>query len=295
MNSIIEKKLKFNENLLFASQSTDLEGAKKEWFRLETFSFASKCLQCICKRPVMNAHYMYNIYNQKVIVCGAVCSTKCNFTTSYLPNEILRKTLTTLIKPNINKSEEIDMDSYIALVKSSLLSQLELEYETIMKEHQYSGYCIGKLVNLSGTILELEKYNYKCFDNIKIQIKKQINNLLKERKKEKEINLLKSILKEWHKISQNKMCKYVESLKEIVNFGKYKNKTYGELCIDTNYAIFMIKKLNETKEEFQKQNIMNIESILKNRKYKQINRLITSNVNGIIYKNYNVIKSIKSL
>jgi hypothetical protein len=288
--------LKFNENLLKCSHSDNLESAKHEFYRLEEFSFHKKALQCLCGRLVKHVNYMYNIHNKNVVVCGCVCYRKCNIKDQFIKCEILSKTLKKVLKRVLKKSKkyekspEINMDEYLSLVKSSLLSALAAKLESIITDTLYASYRIVKLSQLLTEINTLGNYGYNYFNDVVLQIDQHIIDLSDEIRKEKLMMKVKNIFQEWHKLANNKMFDYVELLKQSVSFGKYKNKTYGELCNDFTYCDYLSSIITETKEKFQKENIFKIIPIVKDiNKYKNIERLMIKNDDVVTYKKYEYI------
>jgi hypothetical protein len=293
MNKIKEKNTQFNNNLINFSHSNDLSNAKNEWFLIECFSEIEKTTQCICSRKIKHLNYMYNFYNQKVIICGSECLKKCGILKITVQNKILQKVLKGALnqyKEKYDKSPEINAEIYLKMVKDTLFTTIEIKRNSIMAETDYIVYRIEKLQNLFCNINELENSGYKNLNETKCQITKHIKDLFDEIKQERIMKRVKRIFLKWHKLANNKMFEYVELIKSNVTFGQYENKTYGELCLDLDYCIWINNERKETKIQSQKNNIKKIQTIVNSSKYEILKTLMIKTNNIIEYKSYNYIQ-----
>jgi hypothetical protein len=79
---------------------------------------------------------------------------------------------------------------------------------------------------------------------------------------------IKLLFNGWKKIAQEKKELYNKLLKRVVKFGKYKNKSFGELCRDKNYVLYIVALLNPTTPSFMVDQLEHIKLIITNKFHK---------------------------
>ena len=85
----------------------------------------------------------------------------------------------------------------------------------------------------------------------------------------KEKEQLRTILQEWRQNSKISINNLLISLNEIVKFGKYKGKTFYELCQNTGYTQFILNNNFDEKTKTKINDYIRYEKILDKPEYKE--------------------------
>ena len=85
----------------------------------------------------------------------------------------------------------------------------------------------------------------------------------------KEKGQLRTILQEWRQNSKISIYNLLISLNEIVKFGKYKGKTFYELCQNTGYTQFILNNNFDEKTKTKINDYIRYEKILDKPEYKE--------------------------
>lgn len=163
-----DAKYNFDNNLLNASYSKELDIAKKEWkFICEEKRNITDGL-CICQRKVKHVIYMYNIKTRKTICVGSICHKKFN-----MENSKVNDILSNIFKNFLEKGEYIiigNVVTYCKTIQTELIRLFENKYEYIK-----NGFCCKNKWD-NGYILEEKNY----VPNDLIELSKKIDILIKE-------------------------------------------------------------------------------------------------------------------
>jgi hypothetical protein len=120
----MSNKYNFNNNLLKASISDNIEDAHKEWQVICTHDRNDTDAHCICGHVVKNVKYMYNIKNKKTIIVGCVCFKKFNLNNKKLSNKIFKNVLQKVLQKGEYKNID-DIDQYCENIKIELINHFK--------------------------------------------------------------------------------------------------------------------------------------------------------------------------
>ena len=267
-------KYKFNTNLLKASQSINLEDAKKEWKIIYEEKREENDGLCICQRKVKNIIYMYNIKTQNTIIVGTVCCKKFEMNKDKLSNTILYN----LLKTNLIKGEYTNINNivtYCNSVNEQLIQHIQEEFETIINNYNQSKEGLNKnLTELLNIIIDLiQQYNLEYLQDIYIIIKNKLNENenknWEEIKNPIEIKNLKSgnyyIRKYLRKNYSFSSCNCFNSIKKLCSIDHPKD-CYFQLCFQHKFSTFddCMNMLSFLEKNIEYEKITKIEIILNN-------------------------------
>jgi hypothetical protein len=173
-----ESKYQFERNLLYASESEDIEIAKTEWHIIVKETRKKQDGHCICQRNIKHVTYMYNIKTNHTISVGTKCVKKFGLNSDkYVPLG-LRTVLSDFIS---NASYEIIDDI--------------VEYSDNVEDKVIEFYA-NKISNTSVLIIlvnlqiEIEyliaEYHIQYLDNVLIAINNKIQTVKHDEQVKKE-------------------------------------------------------------------------------------------------------------
>lgn len=234
---------KFNQNLLKASNSENIDDAKKEWI-FAFYTYIPKLDDnyiCICNHKIQHINYFYNILNKNEIKCGTTCCKKFDFDNKEVNNKYLKPILKKFFeKRHKGEYKEISFPDYLELTKEQLYNDLNKYIKSL------------NLNKLDDLYKELED----CIKNYNLQFFIDIKNKIKEVQNQHEINRQEYQEKQRQiYIQQEEQKKEQEYQKQLKKEQEYKKQLKKEQeKLDKNYCncgitIKCICKIPEYKKE----------------------------------------------
>jgi hypothetical protein len=278
----IDKKYKFNENLLKVSINTNLKEAKNEWTIIKKETKENKDGRCICQHKCKNITYLYNKNNNNIITVGQKCLTKFKMEKNeVIKNNKLIDCLKKIIDKELNKKyvEIINIKEYLEEIRNDLKNMYKKEIQEHLKDTHY----------LKDIIIELNKlikdYNIEYLKEVIIEIIEIISN--KNNKNIFELLDLKDycIKNDIHLIDEiDKQIR--EEIIEIIS-----NKNIFELLDLKDYCIKNdIYLIDEIDKQIREENIEEVKEII-NEKVINLEQGITKDYKKIsLIVEYNNIK-----
>ena len=179
----MEKKGSYNrdENLLKASQSNNLEIAKKEWILLpDIHKREKKDGKCICSHLIKNVRFIYNIYTHSHISIGTTCCKEFASSIKKLNND--NKFINELYEILKKGEYEIinNIDEFISESQKLLMEIMSNHFNT-QCEKEYNNKNKNKLVKLKNEIIyNIENFNLIYLQDIYDKVQLQLDILTQE-------------------------------------------------------------------------------------------------------------------
>lgn len=179
-------KYKFETNLLQLSESTDINTAKTEWFRIPRETEKGNKL-CLCQHRIKNIHYMINTRTNRITTIGKDCLKKFNFGSQTITNSIRVIALNEYIGLGYGKID--DVVDFSEKIEELYLKSVIEKYEMYKSEYD-------ELCNLELEVKQLIDNNYDKLRALHFKITRQISYLNEARQKAEQEQMLEEAKKQ---------------------------------------------------------------------------------------------------